>query len=324
MKLSLRSKQEFYRQFGQLLKAGVAVPKALETLERSGTPARLVGPLRTAISNGNTIAEAFAGQPLITPMEASVCDACERSGRLDHACVYLSNYFQKLKELRSELLRKLAYPLFLLHFGILIMPVNEILTRGIEVYLRSTLGLLVQLYVVAGAIWVLALSLKNAGATVAPLDRALRAIPVLGPLRRAFAIARFSSTYDMQLDAGVNIVESLRSAARASQSGSISEAIERILPEVRAGNQVGPLLASSGAFPTGMTRAFCIAEETGGLDEELKRLSAEFEQEIHKRLETLANWAPKLIYVAITLFLAYRIVSSALGMAGEIKGALGL
>lgn len=322
MKLSLRSKQEFYHQLGQLLKAGVAFPKALETLERSGTSSRLLQPLRQALSKGKTIGEAFAGQPLLTAMESSVFASSERSGRLEYACDYLSAYFEKLDRMRSEMLRKTAYPIFLLHFGVLILPVSEIFKNGMDAYLHSTVGFLVQLYLIGGAAWLLGASLKNAGTTVNWVDRLLRQIPVLGQLRRTFASNRFCATYDLQLEAGVNIMESLQSAAKASQSACVLEAVQSILPEIRAGNQVGPLLAASGAFPSGMTRVFCIAEEIGGLDKELKRLCAGYEEAIRARMETLANWIPKLIYIGVTLYLAYQILSTATGAASEFNKAL--
>lgn len=121
--------------------------------------------------------------------------------------------------------------------------------QGASVYLRGTLGFLAGLYTVAMALLVLSKTLTSAAVNIPFADKLLRAISIIGPLRRAMAMSRFCATYDLQLDAGVNVMQSLYGAANASQSGLVRRAIARSLPQVRLGHQVGPLLAKSGAFP---------------------------------------------------------------------------
>ena len=109
---------------------------------------------------------------------------------------------------------------------------------------------------------------------------------------------------------GSTCIDALRSrAAREPAAGSIRAAVARAIPEVRNGAQVGPLLAASGAFPEPMIRAFCVGEQTGELDQELKRLAAEYQAEALARLETLAEWVPRLFYVAILLYIGYSVVT---------------
>src|SRR5438445_13776442 len=97
------------------------------------------------------------------------------------------------------------------------------------------------------------------------IDQILLAIPFFGKMRQAFALARFCATYDMQLEAGVNVIDSLSIAARASCSAVIADAAQRSVPEIRTGSQLGSLLARSRAFPDELIQAWRVAEETGGL-----------------------------------------------------------
>jgi type II secretory pathway component PulF len=55
-------------------------------------------------------------------------------------------------------------------------------------------------------------------------------------------------------------------------------------------------------------QSLIVGEETGRLDEELKRMAADLRQEALGTLETLADWLPKLLYVGIVLYLAWKIV----------------
>ena len=102
-------------------------------------------------------------------------------------------------------------------------------------------------------------------------------------------------------------------AGQASRSGLVRSAVDFAVPELRGGAQVGPLLAASGAFPPDVIQSFIVGEETGGLDKELKRLADELRNEALGTLETLSEWVPKLIYFAIVLYFAYRIISFYLG-----------
>jgi type II secretory pathway component PulF len=151
--------------------------------------------------------------------------------------------------------------------------------------------------------------LRDAGATSSSTDWLLRRIPLIGKIRRAFALSRFCAAYDMQLGAGVNVMDSLDSAAKASRSGLIRSAVDAALPEVRSGAQVGPLLARSSAFPTDMKQSLLVAEETGSMDAELPRLAAEYQRDGLSRLSSFSEWMPRMIYLGVVVFLAYNVIS---------------
>ncbi len=319
MRLSYRDKQSLYDSLAQLIRSGITFSSALEKLSRTsgGRLHRVIERLRAGAARGQTVAESFAGQhPELGPMEASVLAAAERSGRLDHGLEQLAHYFEALARARETLIRKSAYPVFVLHFAIFVLAAPVAFLKSGPEYLREVGTSLVLVYVVVAVLVLLIFMLRDAGATNASADQFLRRVPVAGRIRRSFALARFCLLYEVQLDAGLNVLEALPAAARASRSGMIRQAIERALPELRAGSQVGPLLAVSGAFPETMMRAFMVGEETGGIDRELQRMGLEFQKDALVRLELMAEWSAKLLYVGLVLYLAWRIIS---GYASYLK-----
>ncbi len=310
--LSLRQKQDFYYELGQLVRSGIALPAAVKTLlnETTGAARRLLHGLDAALAKGATVAEAFTGRPAVTAMEISLIGACERSGRLDQGCQRLSEYFAALARARSMVVKKSLYPLFILHFGILTLGLPRIfLGGGVNDYVKHTLGAFAIGYGCAAIVWLVCHHFARLARTSTVLDRIWRGLPVIGGIHTWFSLARFCATYEMQLSSGVNVMESLASAANVSQSATIKTAITEILPEVQGGAQVGPLLGKSGAFPTEMVRTFRIGEQTGGLDEELHRLTDNFERRAVSRVETLSEWVPRLGYVLILVYLGFEIVS---------------
>lgn len=311
MSLSLREKQSFYHSLAQLVRTGIPFPSALDKLAGTtrGSARRLLDAARKSLANGRTVGEAFSAQhPAITPLEASVITAVEKSGQLDRGLRELSDYFGALAHARAMVIKRLTYPVFLLHFGILILGAPALVLKGFTAFVREIGPPFVLLYAAFAIIAMLAVLLRDAGAHSAIMDSLLRAIPLFGKVRRSFALSRFCTVYGLQLDAGVNVIDALIAAALASRSGCLRSAADSIVPDVRAGAQVGPLLAASGAFPSDIMQSIIVGEETGRLDEELKRIATDMREKALGTLETLAEWIPKLLYVGIVLYLAWKIL----------------
>ncbi len=326
MSLPLRAKQSFYHSLAQLLRAGVTFPAALEKLSHTsrGPLRRTIHRLRAALDSGATVGEACAQQRgVISQTEASVISAVESSGRLEHGLEQLSTYYAALAFARETIIRKSAYPIFVLHFGILSLGLPELFKAdgGIG-FIRQTGTIFAIGYGLAVAAYLLLPSLREAGTTNAAVDRVLQLLPVLGKLRRSFAMARFCMIYQIELDAGVNVLDALTAAGRASRSGLVHAAVESALPDIRNGAQVGPLLAGSHAFPEDVSRSILVGEESGELDSELRRLATDYQADALVRLETAAEWFTKLIYLSVVIYIGWRIVGTYQGYTSEVRKLL--
>ncbi len=312
MRLPPRDKQTLYHNLAQLLRAGIPLPTALEKLEATthGGLHRLIQRLRKALAEGHPAGEAFASCPSISELESSVIGAVDHGGRLDFGLQQLALYFEVIAQAGETILRKAAYPFFILHFGIFTLPLPKLLKEGVGAYFSEVIAFLAVLYAVVLIVYLLLPVVSEIGTRNPLSDRLLRMLPLVGKVRSHFAHARFCMVYDIQLGAGVNVMGALESASTASQSGLVKSAIAKILPELRTGQQVGPLLARSGIFPRAMTRSLIIGEESGELDRELQRMSGEFEAKALQALKATAMVISMILYMAVVFYLGWRIVSS--------------
>jgi len=325
MTLGPREKKQLYHSLAQLLRAGITFLLAVEKLSRTASPRlrRLLSRLRDSLHAGRTVAEACAeARPAIGAMEAAVLIAVERAGRLDRGLEQLAEYFGALDRAKGRILAKLAYPIFLLVFGVLVLNVPVFFARGASAFAHASIGPLAGAALLTGALGLGFTLLLDAAVFSRAADALIRAVPVLGGMHRAFAMARFCLAYDLQLEAGVNTLDALQSAARASRSALVRSAVEGILPEVRAGSPPGPLLAATGALSLEVPEAIAIGEESGTLGTELRRLATEQQALAFSRLEGIADWLPRLAYVAILLFLAARILATFQGAMGQYQRIL--
>lgn len=316
MKLSLAERSLFYDELGKLLTAGFPFLRAIETMlsarPRHSTR-RILEKFQALALGGASITESFSA--LLMPfsfMEIALISACERSGQLQRGCDFLHRYYARLDGVRRQIIRRSTYPLFMFHFGVLMLAIPRFfqenspteVVRDIACQLGAFYLLGVVVYVVSGIVIKLAVHSTT-------LDRALGMLPIFGGIRRSLALSRFCTTYQMQLDSGVNVMDSLDAAAKASASARISHGIRAILPAVRSGQTVGPELAKTDALPTELVRGLVIGEQTGQLDAELLRAANDYEAKALRGIETFGDWMPKIIYLVIVLFLAWNIISVA-------------
>lgn len=316
MAIPLREKQSFYHSLAQLLRAGIGFPSAVQKIGITiRGPLRIVAKnLLTAINAGQTVAEAFGNEgPAVSPLEISVISATEKSGALERGFTQLALYFETLARARESLRAKLAYPLFILHFGILVLGLPSLVARGWAAYLKETLPILGIFYALAIVAIFMSAFLRDAGSLNPPLDRFLRRIPLFGKVRAAFAHARFCLIYGLKLEAGINIMDALESAAETSRSGLIHGATRQVLEKVRAGSQVGSSMAETEAFPDLLTRSVIVGEESGQLDRELRRLAADYQEEAVRRMELATLWSAKIITGVVMVYLGWRVIEMYLG-----------
>ena len=316
VKLDLLQKQTLYHELGQFLRSGIPLPQAVEALAqdtRRGPLRQVLDRLTRLFLGGESVPAAFAQlRPTVGPMELALVEAASSSGRLEQAFAYLSNYFGSLETVRSKILSASWWPLFQLHLGIVVINASGQLVRTSTIdgaLFARQCGLAFGLLYGGGLLCWLGgkLLLKTAG-TNAGVDRLLNLVPLVGRLRRNLALSRFCATYEMQLQAGINVMDGLRVAADASQSAQVRESVGGMIPKVRAGSLVGPLFAGQRVFPNALQRAMRVGEETGSLDEDLHRWADYYQTASFNALEALSTWVPRIVFFVIAIYLGYEIV----------------
>ncbi|MBI2948884.1 MAG: type II secretion system F family protein, partial [Verrucomicrobia bacterium] len=246
----------------------------------------------------------------------------EQSGRLDACFKLLSDYYRDRAELVRKTIAQLRYPLFLLHFAVFLGPFPELFSTGnLAGYLTQTLGVLAPLYAIA-FLMILACQGRHGESWRSLLERFFRFVPILGNARRHLALARLSAALEALLNAGVSIVNAWELAAAASGSPALHRTVSTWRPRIEAGGEPpSEILSESAEFPELFANLYHTGEISGSLDDTLRRLHKYYQDEALRKLQLLAEWFPRLIYFAIILMIAYRVVTFWTGHYGGIMDA---
>jgi type IV pilus assembly protein PilC len=315
--MSPSDKARLFLDLAQLVKSGISFTKAAETLAKHArkNTAKTLQAIITRLNAGDTVADALqTREACLDPLEIGIISAADTCGTLPQGLDHCARYYESLASAQQRIRSKLGYPFFLLHFAAILTALPRAFGSegNVSDALYIALSQLAFLWLIVGA-FVFALRLLLKKAAVSPfLDILLRNIPVLGALRRDFALTRFCSAYNMQLNAGISVFLNLEASARASGSPVLTRACTHAAQVISNGGSASDGLASSRAFPEPVIRGFSVGEQTGDLNRELTTIAAQFHQSAIRRLDALSEWLPRVLLIASYAYIGWGIIRSSM------------
>jgi type IV pilus assembly protein PilC len=119
------------------------------------------------------------------------------------------------------------------------------------------------------------------------VDGALLKAPILGPILRKIAVARFCRTLATLLTSGVPILDGLDITARTSGNSIIEDAVLTTRKSIERGDTIAAPLKDTQVFPGMVVQMISVGEATGALDTMLGKIADFYEEEVDVAVEGL-------------------------------------
>ena len=320
-----------YGQLADLLGSGVPLLRALDSLIKSTTATglrELLREIRASVAEGKSLHESVRQYPeVFPPLHAAMVQAGERAAFLEQVLRSLSEFLERLDDLRSKVTGALIYPALLTSLGVTVMlgaliffvpkfqpllanvkkPLPTELLFGASVVVRSYWYLvLVFLVVVVAVVWA---NLRSERAS-RWLEKMRLKVPVVGNALRLLAITRFCRILGTMLANGVPLLHALRISREATGSTLLAERIAEATEAVRDGKRLSEPLGTGGYFPEQILAMIAVAEESNKLDKVLVQISDTVERRTNRQVDQ----AVRLIEPVILCLVAAGIGFLALGL----------
>ena len=318
---------EFYRQLAQYTTAGIGVVRALEQIKNNPPARSYRGPLQHLIAElatGRTLTESLRQLGSWLPeFDIALIEAGERSGRLDACFRLLADYYHDRARIAKQVISQLLYPVGLIHFAafifLIVLPfaASQFNANPLWLFVRAALALS-PLYL-GTVLLIYATQSKHGEKWRSRIESLLHPLPILGTARRFLALARLAAALEALISAGVNIVEAWNLAAAASGSPELRRIVESWKPQIEAGRTPAEVLSAGRKFPETFANLYATGEVSGQLDDSLKRLYQYYNEEGTRKLYAFAQWTPRLVYFAVVLIIAYKIVRFYTGYFNEVN-----
>jgi type II secretory pathway component PulF len=308
--LSHRDLAAWYTPLAQQLEAGVTLRDALAS---TAAPQRLraLGMAMAARIHAGAAIDATlrTAEKEIPSSDLQSLSAAAHAGCLPQVLHRLAARHLRLAGAEMRVVLACAYPLVLVHVGIVLMPILRQIDweKGLQwnlwSYLRDVALLLVPLWIVLAGIYVLARRHSPALRAVA-----LR-LPATGAYLRTQALSDLSFTLGNLLSAGAPIGESWATAGLVTHSPALLNAADTLHAVVRRGEPPGPHLSAHACFPPDFIARYRSGETTGTLDSTLLKLSDEYQDTANRALTLAALLYPALVFLLVAAAVVYGVLS---------------
>jgi general secretion pathway protein F len=321
----------FLRQLALLAGAGLTLEGALQTLgdDTSKAMARFANALRSAISAGDSFAEALERHPtVIEAAYIAMIRAGEASGKLDGVLRAIVEDRARRELLSERFSAAIRYPLFLVASAILILlffliyvvpqfePVfkdlggrlnpGAALVLAASDWLRTNLDLFLGmcLAVILG-VW---LVLMNGGRR-ARIIAAMGSIPgIAGPMRDR-RTARIIGTLGLLVANGVALPAALKILRDVVTEPRFVAAIDRLHDQVRNGRRFADALADTDLLPPLAVRMLRVGDETGDLPSIAAHASQFYEHKLGIGLDRLMGAIGPVTIILVSVVIGALVVS---------------
>jgi type IV pilus assembly protein PilC len=325
----------FTRQFATMINAGLPLIQCLEILSTQSESKMLgktIGDVRFDVECGSTFADSLKKHPKIfDELYVNMVHAGEVGGLLDTILGRLAKHIEKAMQLKSKIKGAMIYPAAIMSVAIAVITILMIWVipvfarmfsemSGGKVGLPGPTQLVIdtsnffQSYIVFMVIFGIAAGFAikryygtDKGRLV--IDRMFLKLPILGPLIRKAAVAKFTRTLGTLITSGVPILEGMSIVARTSGNKVIELAVLGARQSISEGKTISDPLAKSEVFPKMVTHMIAVGESTGALDTMLGKIADFYEDEVDQAVAAMTSLLEPVMMVVLGTIVGFIVVA---------------
>src|SRR5438309_6322014 len=147
-------------------------------------------------------------------------------------------------------------------------------------------------------------------------------VPVVGPVMRKIAVARFTRTLGTLLSSGVPILDAMEIVAKTAGNVVVEEAIMYARAKISEGKNMAPPLMETNVFPPMVVQMVGVGEQTGALDTMLSKIADFYEEEVDVAVAAMTSLIEPIMMVGIGGTVGVVLIAMYLpifSIAGKIK-----
>ncbi len=321
----------FLRDMGLMMTAGVPALEALGTLveesDLSGNKAvsQVARHMTDDLNAGVGMTEAFSRHPNVFPETVrNLISIGDQTGTVDRMLKESAEHVERLMNIKRDIKTALIYPAFVFAtiFGVAAFWIYYVVPSMARLFkqLQAKLPPLTE-WLVAFADtltthlpWVVLITVVLMVLFVVTFNRSerfqlitynvLHRTPIARTLLVSSGMAHMTEHLAILVRAGVDMVTSLTTLARATKNRYYRTRLQQVTEAVSRGESVSSSMRRAGGFPAMAVRMIAVGEESGSLDNQLTHLADEYRKRLEVLVRSLAEiLKPVIILIAGGLFL---------------------
>ena len=302
--VNLREKIVFTRNLSSMLKAGIALSRALQIIERQSKNPKLKSvlvSLREEIEKGNNLSAGMAKFPAIfSSLFVAMVHSGEESGNLSVSLNTVGKQLEQSYELRKKIRGAMMYPsvviIAMIIIGILMfiyvvpnltqtfkefnvqLPLSTRIIMGVSDFLvkYTVLTFALIISVALGVFFGLKTEVGKRASDFIALH-----FPIINGLVKEYNAAQTTRTLSSLFASGVSIVEALQITEGVLQNSYYKVVLKKAQDVIQKGIPLSSVFAENEKiYPVMVSEMMQVGEETGQLSEMLENIAVFYEEEV--------------------------------------------
>lgn len=313
----------FVQHLGVMLKAGVSLLSALQTLSKQSESPRLAKILKDISSNvekGKTLTDSFRPHSSVFgELFINMIDAGEVSGKLENVLEQLYVQMKKQHQLISRVKGALTYPLVILFamggigifMMVIVVPQITSMLKDFNSELPFATKILIGVsdsIVNHGLIWgggliifiVAAVKILSTHTGKYYFQAATLRLPIFGSIIKKINLAKFSRNISSLLKTDIMIIKCFQITGNVLGNLHYRAAILDMAEKIKKGGTIYDVICTyPKLFPPIVTQMVAIGEQTGELDSILQQLAEFYEDEVDQIMQNLPSIIEPLLILIL-------------------------
>jgi general secretion pathway protein F len=290
---------------------------------------KIMAQVKESVNEGNSLAHALSQHPrAFSNVYVNMVRAGEASGSLDVVLDRLADLGEQQQALRGRLKAALTYPVFMSIIGTLVLfflitfivpSITQIFSEMHQALPVPTVVLIKVSNFLKSFWWLIALGLACCILVITQLiktprgqyvwDEAKLRIPIIGPINRKIAIARFGMTLGSLLQAGVPLISALQIVRNIVNNVIIADVIDNAVEEIQAGKGIASPLAQSRWFPSIVVQMIFVGEQSGELETMLGKIADTYERDVESQIMAMTSMLEPVMILLMGLVILFIVIS---------------
>ena len=337
----------FTEELSDMLGAGLQLEPALKSMENRqelGSLKAVSQRIRTIVRDGVNFSVALKKvSPSFGPLYCSLAAAGEASGALDTILTRQAHYLKTLAELQSRLIIAMIYPAFLIlvGLGVGVVFVTTLIPQLTEL-IKSTPGgkipfaiammmgfadflsswwIVILLVLVGGFLFFKAW--KDNEANKPKWDEIKLNMPMAGAVISSRFYVQFLETMANLVGNGLPLLRALELSRDATQNLSLRGQLNNVIDQVGDGRAFSKAMIRSGTFPPLLIDMIAVGEQTGKIDQSLRRAAERYDKELDKDLQRVMALIMPSVLIMMALLIgsfAYLMITAIFQTISNLSG----
>lgn len=335
--VSLKEKIIFTKELSMMIKSGLALVDALESLKEqteSQTLSKAVGDIINDVKGGSPLSQALNKFPKIfPPVYISITASGEKSGKLDEVLERLAEQLQKDYDLITKVKNAITYPVVIVIalIGIMILMMTLVIPQMKSIFtemgvalplmtrvLLNTSDLLVKYWyvliiaVVAIVFLIKLWSKSKVGGLV--IDTVKIRVPIFGQLVVKVYMARFTRTMATLVASGLPMLEIITTVKAVVGNRVYDPLFDQIYKDIESGVPMSLALKKHKRFPLMIAQMVATGEKSGKIDYVLLNVADFYDKEVESSTSNLTAMIEPILILVIGAAVGLAIASVILPM----------